>query len=219
MSTPATTTPNANETALHTALAAHPGSTASYLAYIAEMSVSTARSILSRWAADGTAVRTSNPDAPRAGYRWALATDTAADTAPGPAPAAPAPEPATPDTAATPPDSDGGEPAGADPQATDAAPASGPAPAPAAGSGSTPAQRTKPEKLPSGGLRGMVEDFLRDNPGQDFSPTALKHRLDDIHQRDLSSGAINNALEKLTTLGIARRTSDAPKKWALADGA
>ncbi|NQE91709.1 hypothetical protein [Nocardia terpenica] len=173
------------------------------------MSVSTARSILSRWAADGTAVRTDDPDAPRTGYRWALAPGTAADTAPGPASAAPAPEPATPDTAATPPASGGREPAGADPQATDAAPASGPA----------PAQRTKPEKLPSGGLRGMVEDFLRDNPGQDFSPTALKHRLDDIHQRDLSSGAINNALEKLTTLGIARRTSDAPKKWALADGA
>ena len=66
----------------------------------------------------------------------------------------------------------------------------------------------------------MVEDFLRDHPGTEFSPTAVKNALDKIHApRTLSSGAINNALEKLTLDGVAVRTCDAPKKWALADDA
>ncbi len=76
------------------------------------------------------------------------------------------------------------------------------------------------EKLPSGALRGMVEDYLREHPGESFSPTAFKRALEEIHApRQLSSGAINNALEKLTTGGVAVRTSDAPKKWALKQGA
>ncbi|MBF6176803.1 hypothetical protein [Nocardia blacklockiae] len=181
---------DANETALRAVMAANPGATVSALAYDAGMSVSTARAILGRMADDGTAVRVTDPDAPRATYRWSL-TDTATGRRSGrrkkTSTTAPATPPATP--------------------AKGSDDASSPA---ANGAGAL-------EKLPSGALRGMVEDHLRANPGESFSPTALKRALEEVHApRQLSSGAISNALEKLTSDGIATRTSDAPKKWALA---
>ncbi|WP_280332935.1 hypothetical protein [Nocardia wallacei] len=184
-----------NEAALCAVMAANPGATVSALAYDAGMSVSTARAILGRMADDGTAVRVTDPDAPRATYRWSLA-DTATGRRSGrrkkTGTTAPATPPATP--------ADGSD------TADDA---SSPA---ANGAGAL-------EKLPSGALRGMVEGHLRANPGESFSPTALKRALEEVHApRQLSSGAINNALEKLTSDGIATRTSDAPKKWALAAG-
>ncbi|WP_280335886.1 hypothetical protein [Nocardia wallacei] len=180
-----------NEAALRAVMAANPGATVSALAYDAGMSVSTARAILGRMADDGTAVRVTDPDAPRATYRWSLA-DTATGRRKKTGTTAPATPPATPAK-------------GSD-TADDA---SSPA---ANGAGAL-------EKLPSGALRGMVEEHLRANPGESFSPTALKRALEEVHApRQLSSGAINNALEKLTSDGIAARTSDAPKKWALAAG-
>ncbi|MFJ1460981.1 hypothetical protein [Nocardia sp. N2S4-5] len=183
---------DANETALRAALAANPGATVSALAYDAGMSVSTARAILGRMADDGTAVRATDPDAPRATYRWSL-TDTAT-----------------------------GRRSARKKKTGTTAPATPPAAAPAKGSDDTARAANGAgtlEKLPSGALRGMVEDHLRAHPGESFSPTALKHALEKVHApRQLSSGAINNALEKLTSDGIATRTSDAPKKWALAAG-
>ncbi|WP_155981490.1 hypothetical protein [Nocardia sp. BMG111209] len=71
-------------------------------------------------------------------------------------------------------------------------------------------------KLPSGGLRGMVEDVLRDNPGRSFTTTELKRVLDKEYERNISSGAMSNALDKLTGQGVARRISDTPRTWALA---
>ncbi|WP_280262052.1 hypothetical protein [Nocardia wallacei] len=73
------------------------------------------------------------------------------------------------------------------------------------------------DKLPPGGLRGMVEDALRDNPGRSFTSTELKHVMDAEHQRNISSGAISNALDKLAEQGVARRISDNPRTWALAE--
>ncbi|MFF0493357.1 hypothetical protein A5780_37815 [Nocardia sp. 852002-20019_SCH5090214] len=192
-----------NVAALRAALAADPGATASALAFTAGMSVSTARNILGRMADDGTATRITDPDKPNGAHRWTLATPApakragrterapratkkAATAAPA-APAAPAKKPA------------------AARKSRKAAPAD-------TGNGEAPL-----EKLPSGGLRGMVEDFMRDNPGKSVSPTAVKNALDEIHApRTLSSGAINNALEKLTADGVTVRTCDAPKRWALA---
>ncbi|WP_158271281.1 hypothetical protein [Nocardia sp. MDA0666] len=55
-----------------------------------------------------------------------------------------------------------------------------------------------------------MEDFLRDHPDDEFSP----HEIGKALAR--SSGAVHNALARLTTLGTARRTSDRPKKFALA---
>lgn len=207
MSKNARSTDDPNDKALRAALAADPGATASALAFTAGMSVSTARQILGRMADDGTATRITDPDKPNGAHRWTLATTApakragrtgrapratknAATAAPA-APAAPAKKPAA---------ARKGRKA-----ATGGAPAD-------TGSGAAPL-----EKLPSGGLRGMVEDFMRDNPGESFSPTAVKNALDEIHApRTLSSGAINNALEKLTADGVTVRTCDAPKRWALA---
>jgi predicted transcriptional regulator len=70
-------------------------------------------------------------------------------------------------------------------------------------------QQEKSERLAPGALRGMVEDYLRDNSGE-FSPNAIGKEL------NRSSGAVHNALEKLVTSGYAVRTSDKPKKYSLA---
>ncbi|MDQ3579278.1 MAG: MarR family transcriptional regulator, partial [Actinomycetota bacterium] len=66
-------------------------------------------------------------------------------------------------------------------------------------------QPEKSQRLAPGALRGMVEDYLRDNSG-DFSPNAIGKAL------NRSSGAVHNALEKLVESGYAVRKSDKPKK-------
>ena len=80
----------------------------------------------------------------------------------------------------------------------------------------TPVARKTPGKtatatgrLGSGELRGMVETFLRDNRGE-HSPSAVAKVL------GRSSGAVNNALEKLVTDGVAAKTQEAPKRFSLA---
>jgi hypothetical protein len=70
-------------------------------------------------------------------------------------------------------------------------------------------QSEKSQRLAPGALRGMVEDYLRDNSG-DFSPNAIGKAL------NRSSGAVHNALEKLVESGYAVRNSDKPKKYSLA---
>ena len=70
-------------------------------------------------------------------------------------------------------------------------------------------QSEKAQRLAPGALRGLVEDFLRDNPGE-FSPNAIGKAL------KRSSGAVHNALEKLVESGYAVRTSEKPKKYSLA---
>jgi hypothetical protein len=70
----------------------------------------------------------------------------------------------------------------------------------------------KPERLAPGALRGMVEDYLRDNSGE-FSPNTIGKAL------CRSSGAVHNALEKLVDSGDAVRVSDKPKKYTLTVGA
>lgn len=70
-------------------------------------------------------------------------------------------------------------------------------------------QSKKSKRLSPGALRGMVEDYLRDNSGE-FGPNAVGKAL------NRSSGAVYNALEKLVESGYAVRTSDKPKKYALA---
>lgn len=66
------------------------------------------------------------------------------------------------------------------------------------------------ERLSKGALRGLVEDFLREHPGQEFGPTALSKAL---HR---SAGAINNACEKLVAEGYVHRARQAPKRFTLA---
>ena len=68
-----------------------------------------------------------------------------------------------------------------------------------------------PSRLPSGSLRGMVEDFLRDHPAEGFGPVAIAKQLG-----GKSSGAVSNALDKLVDAGIAARVQDRPRRYALA---
>jgi predicted transcriptional regulator len=65
----------------------------------------------------------------------------------------------------------------------------------------------KMRRLPSGGLRGLVEDWLRDHPGEEFSPNAIGKAL------GRSSGAVANALDKLVAAGYAAQTQDKPKRF------
>lgn len=69
----------------------------------------------------------------------------------------------------------------------------------------------KKARLAPGGLRGMVEDYLRDHPGEEFGPTAIANALG-----GKSSGAVSNALDKLVEDGVAAKTQDKPRRFALA---
>lgn len=75
--------------------------------------------------------------------------------------------------------------------------------------GAASGQREKSERLAPGALRGMVEDYLRDNSGE-FSPNTIGKAL------NRSSGAVHNALEKLTESGTTVRISDKPRTYSLA---
>lgn len=68
----------------------------------------------------------------------------------------------------------------------------------------------KPKRLKPGGLYGLVEDYLRDHPGEEFGPSQIGKAL------NRSSGAVNNALEKMATQGVAVKTRNAPKRFAVA---
>lgn len=69
----------------------------------------------------------------------------------------------------------------------------------------------KPERLAPGALRGMVEDYLRDHPGEEFGPAAIANALN-----GKSSGAVSNALDKLVEDNTAVKTQDKPRRFALA---
>lgn len=231
ISTPTTDQPTAEtvrteaEQNLWVALRAHPNNTSAFLSGAAEIGRSTASKILARWASDGTVTRT--PGIAEGGQRaadlWAIPTseDAAADdSAPdndGPAdPTEGADE--TAEATATDPgpaDTDPGE-ATASGDATDEAdtdtPPADPAPEqPAAEpSDAVSGDGEKGRRLASGVLRGLVEDYLRDHPGE-FSPHVIARALG-----GKSAGAVNNALERLTAAGTVVKSSEKPKKFTLA---
>jgi hypothetical protein len=70
----------------------------------------------------------------------------------------------------------------------------------------------KAPRLGKGALRGMVEDFLTEHQGEQFSPNKIGKEL------GRSAGAVFNALEKLVAAGWAVRTSDAPKRYTAKSG-
>ncbi|WP_157110869.1 hypothetical protein [Nocardia anaemiae] len=205
------------EKAVWAALGNYPGFTIDELAGAAGVAGSTARRILTAWETAGVARSHRDPESPRAAKTW-----TTAEQATTHEPAAP--ETVAPETVAAEPTQpasvDGTEPdpsAPADtgqPDTAVAAPTGDEpaAPAPDAPAPDAAAAQPEPtERLAPGALRGQVEDFLRDHPGQDYTPHQVGKAL------DKSSGAVHNALVKLTTGGIARQTCAAPKKFALAD--
>lgn len=204
--------------ALHT----HPGSTAAALADHAGIGRSTAGKILAAWATDGSATRISGiaDGGRRAADTWTvnageieepiagnLENDDTDDTDLEPDPTAPDDMIPTESLLVD------EEPAiEAVPQATftvEDEPATGETDDPevnesGAGSAGRP---VKTARLGKGALRGMVEDFLTDHPGEQFSPSAIGKAL----QR--SSGAVANALDKLVIDGYAAKVQDAPKRY------
>lgn len=224
------------EDKVHAALAATPGSTTAKLAMAAGVGRSTAAKILARWDHDGTAIRTAG-DGPRNPDTWTLASpdsDTAAtdtndsqpDTTATPSTDTPTDhasgttakdtaEAAVPDvddaaaedTAAT-----QGPEAGSGTDDTNAVPDTTEDMAPVEGA-TEPEPSSAPsgkDRLPKGGLRGLVEDYLTDHPDESFGPAKIGKDL------RRSGGAVNNALEKLVVDGYAIKTCEAPKRFAIA---
>lgn len=226
----------ATEDKLWAALRARPdGATCAELATTAGIGRSTAAKILARWADDGSAARASAAStggSGRAAERWTIPdVDPASpDDAPDPA----ASEAVAVDgiavadgatsqvvTDAANGDTDGGlEPAVPTPedlelvdtgvapeQPTDQA---GRDPAPEGETPTTGESAPQPRRLPAGGLRGMVEDYLRERPGDAFGPSQIGRAL------VRSSGAVANALEELVESGCAVVVQDKPRRYSLA---
>lgn len=212
------------------ALRANPNSTTADLARTAKIGQSTAGKILPKWQEEGSVTRT--PGIARGGRRaadlWTI-TDTdptdriSDDDLGGDALAVTDAETAKridTDLATA----GGGEPAvtggmGERPEPLDGEATNPAVDAAADGSavdrGDTGEDKEGPTaRLAPGALRGMVEDYLRDHPDDEFGPTAIAHALG-----GKSSGAVNNALEKLVVSGTAVKTKDAPKRFALAPAA
>lgn len=64
-------------------------------------------------------------------------------------------------------------------------------------------------RLPKGGLRALVEEYLAEHPNESFGPAKIGTDL------GRSGGAVNNALEKLVADGYALKTCEAPKRFAI----
>jgi predicted transcriptional regulator len=224
-SSPSATTRTAAEEKLWQALHANPNSTAAALADAANIGKSTTGKILAKWANSGTVTRTPGiaEGGRRAPDRWAIAdghtepTEAGSDAAGTEATGAntaqittvhaelrdgesPDAEPADVEAAADASDLTPAVPTSEDPGARSEG----------AGTATDGGAGEKAARLAPGALRGMVEDYLRDHPGEQFSPNAIGKAL------NRSAGAVNNALEKLISTGTAVKTQEAPKRFALA---
>jgi hypothetical protein len=185
-----TTTRTVAEDKLWDTLRANPGATTAELALTAGIGKSTAAKFLAAWAAEGSVERTPNASGGRrTADRWTIPT-TAEAPAGGQPPSDTVDE--TADTGEAIMESSGDN---EDPSSTAATEAA--------------ATTDKASRLGKGALRGMVEDYLRANPGKEFSPNAIGKAL------GRSSGAVFNALVKLVGDGYAVQTQDKPKRFAL----
>jgi predicted transcriptional regulator len=209
--TAATTSRTETEEKLWEALRANPNSTAADLSTDAGIGRSTAAKILARWANEGSVTRTSGiaEGGGRAADLWSI-TD----------PEAPA---ATSEAADDEHVVDADENAVITPSETrarttntDETVAASDAPDEvivdaesdtAEGKGTSEHGRQKMRRLPPGGLRGLVEDWLRDHPGEEFSPSKIGKEL------GRSAGAVSNALDRLVADGYAVQTQDKPKRF------
>ncbi|UOX88414.1 hypothetical protein MUY14_43175 [Amycolatopsis sp. FBCC-B4732] len=187
--------PETAETKVRRALeAAAPGATAAKLASAAGIGRSAATKVLSRLAAEGLVTRTAGKDQ-SVPVTWTLRDEQNDDTA----------EVATTEDAA---DQHVNVPA-AEPDAQEPGPSPVPDPDVAACDPATPGVTPKKDRLPKGGLYDMVLGFLQAHPGEEFGPAKIGVEL------VRSSGAVNNALEKLVTNGLATKTCEAPKRFTI----
>ncbi|WP_020663650.1 MarR family transcriptional regulator [Amycolatopsis benzoatilytica] len=163
--------------------------------------------VADRGDADSADTAQAAPDSPAAPDD----TDTApaADGAPT-EPASPEPTDAAADDAQDTADTEASDPAQAEPVAEATTPPDGGA-ATTADPATEGGGDDKAARLAPGALRGMVEDYLRDHPGDQCGPTAIANALG-----GKSSGAVSNALDKLVADGTAVKTQDKPRRFALA---
>ena len=196
------------EEKLWQALCTNPNSTAAELSADAGVGRSTAAKILARWANDSSITRSPGiaDDGRRAADLWSITNlDVPAVTSD--------PEEAerfadTDDNTATqPPDTS------TETHETTTDGAANLDPGPETAKPPVDSENTSDEgngnhrRLPPGGLRGMVEDWLRDHAGEEHSPSAIGKAL------GRSSGAVANALNKLVADGYAVQTQDKPKRF------
>jgi predicted transcriptional regulator len=173
---PTDTKPETAETKVRRALKEHPCTTAAKLASAAGVGRSTATKILSRWAAEGLAIRTDGKDQ-SVPVTWAMCDEE-------------------------------NDPADERESGTSSLPVPGDSTASApTTSGDAAADTPKKERLSKGALYELVKEFLQAHPGEEFGPAKIGTEL------TRSSGAVNNALEKLVTTGLATKTCEAPKRF------
>ncbi|WP_439382123.1 MarR family transcriptional regulator [Amycolatopsis lexingtonensis] len=194
--------PETAEPKVRRALEANPGATTAALASVAGVGRSTASKLLSRWAAEGLVTRTAGKDQ-SVPVTWTLRDDAQNDKA--------AEVATTEEAAAETADQRTEEPtAETDAREDDRSPVPdsdvGTACAPATSEAAT-ADAPKKERLPKGALYDMVLGFLQTHPGEEFGPAKIGAEL------ARSSGAVNNALEKLVINGLATKTCEAPKRF------
>ncbi|GAB3671524.1 hypothetical protein REH65_00135 [Saccharopolyspora sp. ID03-671] len=175
------------------ALHAHPGSTTAEIAQHAGIGRSTAGKILAAWSRSGSITRT--PGASTGSRR--LPDRFSPATTPEPAAKATRAKTETPQVKSDP-----------KPGHSAAQPSLGTrSTTPTATTERSDAAVPSEKRLAKGELRGLVEDYLAEHPGEEFSPGQIAKAL------DRSAGAINNALHKLSNDGYARQTQDSPKRF------
>lgn len=159
---------------------------------------STAAKALSRWAASGLIIRhDGDPDTPATWAHLPELSDHGNDE--------PAPDPGGISAAVERPEAAASD--GEELRPASEGPGSEQEPGIAGSAGLMP---VKPKRLQPGELHRLVGDHLRENPGEEFGPSQISKHL------NRSSGAINNALEKMVDEGVAVKTQVAPKRFALA---
>lgn len=213
--TPASAGRTVAEDKLWATLNAHPAATAANLAVLAGIGRSTAGKILAAWATEGSVSR--SPGSVQGGRggadTWTICeatvdhgTELAVDQWPDVA----VMDGPVPDAAPGATDDAGGE--VADFPDRDAAEQPGFPGAPGADTATPHDQDLAPAKAPrlgKGALRGVMEDYFAEHPGGQFSPSAIGKAL------NRSSGAVNNALDKLVADGYAIQPQDKPKRFRI----
>ncbi|MVU82334.1 hypothetical protein GPX89_34505 [Nocardia sp. ET3-3] len=226
----------ASEDALWAALTANPGSTTNELAQASSVAKTSARKILAGWLDAGFVTR--DDTGTDSAHRWSIAETEAAEvqaetdsvTAESAAieeSASPVIDTETdPDTETAVPESDPAPAADPDIETvsadvaltqTSVQPVGGVAPVasieaavPTPGVCPTCGQKVKKSQgTQPGALRGLVEDWLRDHPGQEATPGQISKEI------NRSSGAIVNALFSLVGKGVAIETCERPHKFQL----
>lgn len=192
-------------------LNAHPATTTSNLAVLAGIGRSTAGKILAAWATEGSVARTRG--SAQGADTWTIC-GTTVDHGTGPAvdqwPDLAVTDGPVPDTAPGAIDDTGGEVADFPNRDTAERPEFPSTPgADAVTLNDQGPEPAKARRLGKGALRGMVEDYLAEHPDEQFSPSAIGKAL------NRSSGAVNNALDKLVADGYAIQTQDRPKRFRM----